>query len=124
MRVPVASEDLTELMGALIENAARFAHRRVRIVGENTARLVVYIEDDGPGMDASAIGSVSSRGGRLDEAGGARGRGLEIARDLAEATGAELILQRSAFGGLRASVAWNWPAASGVADPVARRLLP
>lgn len=109
MRVPLAEDDLTELMGALIENAARFARRRVRISGEHTARLELYVDDDGPGMEEDQLSRANSAGARVDEAGAKQGRGLAIARELAEGAGASLLLQRSAWNGLRASVAWPWP---------------
>lgn len=39
-------------MGALIENAARLAHRRVRICGSDEGHAVTLsVEDDGPGID-------------------------------------------------------------------------
>ena len=38
LRLPVAGEDLLELAGALIENAARYARRRVQIDGAHFAR--------------------------------------------------------------------------------------
>ncbi len=106
--VPVASEDLLELMGALIENAARFARRRVLVSGDETPEgSTIAIEDDGPGIDASHLSAVFARGARLDESGGGHGLGLAIAQDLAEATGAEIRLGRSELGGLEVTIFWR-----------------
>lgn len=69
LRLPVAAEDLLEIAGAMIENAARYARRRVRITGEATGGGCLIIEDDGPGIDAEKIASALVRGSRLDEAG-------------------------------------------------------
>lgn len=108
LTVPVAAEDLLELMGALIENAARYARRRVLIDGARSADgRVLNIEDDGPGIDPAQMADAFARGARLDQAGGGHGLGLAIAQDLAEATGAQITLARSELGGLRVSIVWR-----------------
>jgi hypothetical protein len=49
LRAPVAEDVLTEMLGALIENAARFARRQVRVVGvEVEGGVRLSIDDDGP----------------------------------------------------------------------------
>jgi signal transduction histidine kinase len=106
--VPVAVEDLLELMGPLIENAARFARRRVLVTGAvSTDGRTISVEDDGPGIETAQMSAVFERGARLDESGGGSGLGLSIARDLAEATGAEISLARSALGGLKVLILWR-----------------
>jgi len=107
LQVPVASEDLLEIVGALIENAARFARRRVRITGEPSGAGVLIVEDDGPGIGPEKIAEVLLRGGRLDEAGSGHGLGLAIANDLVDATRGEITLLRSELGGLKVIVAWR-----------------
>lgn len=106
--VPVAGEDLLELLGTLIENAARFARRRVLISGDDSAEgRKLSVEDDGPGIDPAQMAAVFERGARLDESGGGHGLGLAIAKDLAEATGAEISLARSKLGGLQVTIFWR-----------------
>jgi len=106
--VPVAAEDLLELMGTLVENAARYARRRVLIFGDQSAEgRTLSVEDDGPGIDPAQMTSVFARGMRLDESGGGHGLGLAIAKDLSEATGAEISLARSNLGGLKVTVLWR-----------------
>jgi signal transduction histidine kinase len=108
LKVAVAVEDLLELLGALIENAARYARRRVLVTGNDSADgLVLSVEDDGPGIDTAQMIEVFGRGARLDESGGGHGLGLAIARDLAEATGAEISLARSELGGLKVTTCWR-----------------
>ncbi len=104
LEVPASEDSVTEMLGALIENAARFARRQVRISGQ--AGLLV-VEDDGPGMDEGRAEAALARGARLDEAGPGHGLGLAIVRDLAEASGAALRMDRSDLGGLRASIRWG-----------------
>lgn len=107
LRVPASEDMLTEMLGALIENAARFGRRQVRISGEMTAQgVVLCVEDDGPGIDDGRAEAALARGGRLDEAGPGHGLGLAIVRDLAEASGGGLRINRSTLGGLRAEIGW------------------
>jgi len=108
LRVPVSEDAVTEMLGALIENAARFARRQVRVSGVPMADgPVLFVEDDGPGMDEGRAEAALARGARLDEAGPGHGLGLAIVRDLAESSGAALAMDRSALGGLRAAIAWK-----------------
>ncbi|HTM81384.1 sensor histidine kinase [Asticcacaulis sp.] len=110
LRAPVAPEDLAEMLGALIENAARHARRLVHIEGQiNEARLCLTVEDDGPGIDLPHIEAALKRGLRLDEAGTGHGLGLAIVRDLAEATEGDVTLGRSTLGGLAVSLGWKTP---------------
>lgn len=108
LRFPLAEEDLMEAIGALVENASRFARRQVSI---SAARLEgsfdLLIEDDGPGLEISTEEALM-RGGRLDEAGhGNHGLGLSIAKEITEATGGTISLDRSSLGGLRAKLSWS-----------------
>lgn len=108
LRAPVDATDLAEMLGALIENAARHAHRQVRIEGARSAgKIVLRIEDDGPGMDAGAIERATQRGVRIDETGTGHGLGLAIVRDLAETTEGTFGLERAALGGLAAEIGWT-----------------
>ncbi len=110
LRTPVAPEDLAEMLGALIENAARHARRLVHIEGRIIeGRLRLTVEDDGPGIDLSHIEAAFKRGLRLDEAGTGHGLGLAIVRDLAEATEGDVTLGRSTLGGLAVSLWWKTP---------------
>lgn len=101
--VPLNPEDLAELIGALAENAARFARRQV-LVGGGTedGAVVLRIEDDGPGLE----GGEPAEDLRLDRIGGAGGRGLVIARTYAEASGGALSIGASALGGVSAELRW------------------
>ena len=100
-----ASEDiLLEMVGPLLENAARFAKTRVRVEGDG---VMLAIEDDGPGLSDDDKLAVLERGKRLDESGEGQGLGLAIAHELALASGAAMTLERGALGGLRIEIAWT-----------------
>ncbi|MBS0419293.1 MAG: sensor histidine kinase [Proteobacteria bacterium] len=119
LRVPVAAEDLTELLGALVENAVRYAHRRVRISGAAQASAsILRVEDDGPGIDQNRSEAVIVRGARLDEAGPGHGLGLAIVNDLVAITGGTIAFGRAGLGGLE--VCLRWPASSESEEPVSR----
>ena len=112
LRAPVSEDVLTEMLGALIENAARFARRQVRISGASIdGGVALSIDDDGPGMDEGRTEAALMRGGRLDEAGPGHGLGLAIVRDLIEASAGTLSLGRSDLGGLAVSLEWRARAA-------------
>ena len=93
-------EDLTELLGNLLENASNWAAGRVavRVLGPVSAAdpVMVQIEDDGPGVPDEALEALGQRGLRLDERTQGSGLGLAIAQDICDAYGAELL-----FGGGR-----------------------
>ncbi|MFC3124989.1 ATP-binding protein [Pseudoroseomonas globiformis] len=89
--------DLTEMLGNVLDNARKWAAAHVRLGAEGDALVV---EDDGPGMSAAQAEHIA-RGRRWDESRPGTGFGLAITRDLAEAGGGAMRLERSAFGGLK-----------------------
>lgn len=106
-RIPVASEDLSEILGALIENAARYAKSLVRMTDHATESTVgLTVEDDGPGLPPELHEAAMRRGLRLDEAGTGHGLGLAIVRELVEATEGQVAFGRSDLGGLGVTLTW------------------
>jgi signal transduction histidine kinase len=99
-------QDLLEIIGNLLENACKWAGRRIAIsawpVGPDS--LVLEIDDDGPGLAPDERRRALERGGRLDESAPGSGLGLSIVSDLVRAYGGALDLGDSPSGGLRARV--------------------
>jgi signal transduction histidine kinase len=98
-------EDLDEMLGNLLDNACKWARRRV--VVSSAARngtVSITVDDDGPGIDPALRQAVLQRGVRADEAAPGSGLGLAIARDLAEVYGGSIALDTSPLGGLRAKL--------------------
>ena len=105
------AQDLSELLGNLLDNACKWAAGSVRVDAFRAAdRLKIAIGDDGPGIAAEHHATALRRGGRLDETVPGSGLGLSIASDLAALYGGTLTLGRSALGGLQVDL--DLPAAA------------
>jgi signal transduction histidine kinase len=105
VRVRADPQDLTEMLGNLMENACKYGRGRVqvRIASGAPGRAVIEVEDDGTGLAEGEDGAVLLRGVRLDEAKPGSGLGLAIVTDLADLYGGHLTLEPGqALGGLRA----------------------
>lgn len=100
-------EDLLELLGNLLDNAAKWARSRVRVTlsAGPGGGLVAVIEDDGPGADVERLNHDHQRGQRLDEQTPGHGLGLTICREIVSAYGGQMGFERAAgLGGLQVSV--------------------
>ena len=101
--VRVARADLDEMLGNLLDNACKFARSRVTLeAAAAERRVVITVDDDGPGLSAERREAVLRRGVRADQAAPGSGLGLAIVRDLAELYGGSITLGASPAGGLRA----------------------
>jgi signal transduction histidine kinase len=103
--VRVERQDLDEMLGNLVENAAKYGGGRVFVTVEPKGHMVdVLVEDDGPGIPEGDRGSLFTRGARLDTTGKpGTGLGLAIVRDVAEIYGGKVRLEESEdLGGLLA----------------------
>ncbi len=100
-------QDLMEMAGNVIENAAKWCKGRVRVTATatGTETLTVVVEDDGPGLPADRREDALKRGARLDESAPGSGLGLAIVDELARAYGGALTLGDSPMGGLRVELA-------------------
>jgi signal transduction histidine kinase len=97
--------ELDEMLGNLVENAAKYGHGRVFVTVEKSAPFVdILVEDDGPGIPAEQRTELFTRGKRLDTTGKpGTGLGLAIVRDVAEIYGGRVALEESEdLGGLLA----------------------
>jgi signal transduction histidine kinase len=106
-------EDLSRMFRNLLDNAVRYARHRVLVTVRITGAarpdgVVVEIADDGPGIPAEERERVFGRFVRLDasreQASGSAGLGLAIAREIAAAHGATIVLTEAPGGGTRAVV--------------------
>jgi signal transduction histidine kinase len=106
-------QDLQEILGNLIENACKWAKRRVRVSAGATGlgQMVVVVEDDGPGLAEDQWEAALKRGTRMDEDAPGSGLGLSIVDDLTKAYNGRVALSRSEMGGLKAVL--DLPATEG-----------
>ncbi len=106
------AQDLTDLIGNLLDNAGKWARESVAIRARRVppaakdapAFLIAEIDDDGPGLGPAAREEALERGKRLDESRPGSGLGLSIVVDLASIYGGSLQLEESPLGGLRAAL--------------------
>ena len=100
--VPLEREDLDEMVGNLLDNACKWARGRAVLTASiDGDRVIVTIDDDGPGIAPSLREAVFERGVRADEAAPGSGLGLSIVRDLTRACGGEVAFADAPLGGLR-----------------------
>jgi signal transduction histidine kinase len=104
LSVRVERQDLDEMLGNLIENAAKYGGGRVFVtVGLADGLAEVVVEDDGGGIPANERAAIFERGARLDTDKPGTGLGLAIVRDVAEIYGGSIALEESEdLGGLLA----------------------
>ncbi|MET3471044.1 signal transduction histidine kinase [Novosphingobium sp. 1529] len=106
LAVSLDGHDLSEILGNLLDNAARHARSAIAVTAwADGNRTRVAIEDDGPGIAADQRELALQPGVRLDEAPQGDGFGLAIVRDLVALHGGTLNLAEGAQGGLRVELA-------------------
>ncbi len=105
LSVMMDAQDLDEVAGNLVDNAARHARSTVTITAMAEGRHIrLSVTDDGPGIPETDRLRATQAGARLDERGDGHGFGLAIARELAELHGGTLMLDEASGGGLSATV--------------------
>lgn len=100
--VRVERQDLDELVGNLLENAAKYGGGSVFVTVQRADGMAeILIEDDGAGISPADRTRIFDRGVRLDSGKPGTGLGLAIVRDVAEIYGGSITLEESEdLGGL------------------------
>ncbi len=115
-------QDLEEMLGNLLDNAAKWAGKQIILSATPLAEdfrlaadkaqavdatlpvpkrwLEIRVDDDGPGLTAEQLAEPIIRGRRLDETKPGSGLGHSIVADLAHSYGGRLLLAKSELGGL------------------------
>ncbi len=102
--VSIEKQDLEEILGNLIENAAKYGGGSVFVSvdqSDDPAFCEIWVEDDGPGIPVTDRVRIFDRGTRLDTGKPGTGLGLAIVRDVADIYGGSVELGESEdLGGL------------------------
>lgn len=106
LRFHGSEDDLEDMLGNLLDNACKWAHRNVGVQAamRDTGMLCIVVTDDGPGIAGDDIDGALARGARLDEKVPGSGLGLSIVATLAASYGGEFRLERLQDAGLRATL--------------------
>ncbi len=100
--------DFEEIVGNLLENAAKHANAYVRISVQSAdtdiPSIQMVVDDDGPGIAPEEFDEAVQRGVRLDETTPGSGLGLSIVRDIVDDYGGRLEMEESDLGGLKVAV--------------------
>jgi signal transduction histidine kinase len=102
--VAIERQDLDEILGNLIENAAKYGGGSVFVTIDpdpEAGQCAILVEDDGKGIPEGDRNGIFTRGARLDTGKPGTGLGLAIVRDVAEIYGGSVELGESEdLGGL------------------------
>lgn len=100
--VKVERQDLDEMLGNLVENAAKYGGGSVFVTVVEVGQMIeILVEDDGNGIPESERLRIFDRGVRLDTGKPGTGLGLAIVRDVAEIYEGSVALEESEdLGGL------------------------
>lgn len=99
--VDIHRQDLMELVGVTLENAAKWAASRIIVRSRHAGgSAVLEVCDDGPGIPEDKLASLGVRGTRLDQTLPGSGLGLAIASEILAINGGTMAFSRAQIGGL------------------------
>ena len=97
--------DVAEAMGNILDNAVRYAERRIEIKASQEDGITIWcVGDDGPGAPPERYAQMLKRGVIDVDAETGTGLGLAISGDIATAYGGSLSLGHSPLGGLEVTL--------------------
>jgi len=98
--------DLYELLGNLMDNAWKWCRSRIVVSatlesGTDAGRLLLTVDDDGPGISSDQAAGVFRRGARGDQRGEVEGQGIGLAvvEEIVTLYRGSVSIGRSALGG-------------------------
>lgn len=104
LMVPIGEDDLMEVLGNLVENAAKYGRGLIQIGAQADS---FWVEDNGHGIDESQHAAVFKRGVRVDTLKAGQGIGLAVVDDIVKSYNAQIVISESQeLGGARFTVSW------------------
>ena len=95
-------EDFHEMLGNILDNACKWATKKVNVSFSCKNNLTITVEDDGTGIPAEQRQNILNRGTRLDEQIAGHGLGLAIVKDIIDQYKGSMIMTSSeTLGGLK-----------------------
>lgn len=105
LRLPMDEGDLTEILGNVLDNAAKYGGGRVSITARhNRQQTEISVEDNGGGFPAGEEQALLQRGVRADTRREGQGIGLAVAAEIARSYAGDIRLETAAAGGARVRV--------------------
>ena len=105
-QVPIEAHDFSEILGIMLDNAGKWASRRVHCdIAVAVTTITLTIDDDGLGVAEEDLSRLGGRGTRLDERLPGYGLGLSILAQLISRYSGYAHYERSPLGGLRVTIA-------------------
>jgi signal transduction histidine kinase len=99
--VDLDNHDLIELLGVILENAAKWGRSIVTVRAvKNGQMALIDVEDDGPGLPEKDRELVAQRGHRADESKAGAGLGLAIAKEIVTLNSGSVEFGVASSGGL------------------------
>jgi two-component system sensor histidine kinase PhoQ len=93
--------DLMEILGNLMDNACKWCNSQINLlVKGDSKKLIINVEDDGPGIDNETMKQITSRGYRADQLTPGHGVGLAIVKDIVQAHNGNIQFSHANIGGL------------------------
>lgn len=102
LELAVDAGDLTEMLGNLLDNAAKYGRRRLRLSARPAGHQAeITVDDDGPGFPEGAGERLLERGVRADTRREGQGIGLAVTAEIARAYNGRISLETAPGGGAR-----------------------
>jgi len=94
--------DLYEIAGNLLDNAAKWCQKTIKVsLVQQDKFVLLQIEDDGKGIAPEKLHDILKRGVRADEKIQGHGIGMAVVSELVELLGGELAGESSELGGMK-----------------------
>ncbi len=100
--------DLIEIMGNILDNACKYCLEFVEITAlHSEKKLIIVIDDDGPGIVESKRALIFQRGQRVDTLSPGQGLGLSVAAEIIEQYQGKITIADSRLGGTKVLVSFG-----------------